>query len=595
MDGVAVLLDVDERRILHFYNTEIQNRVILLMEQMLIAHGNISQLALEQTGRMKQFNFSRVKRTQRTLGGGICAKQWIMTFTEALKMSTELDEDFGGGSGSGGGGMDANSMNENGGKSVGMAISMEEDEEYYSDCDSGSGFGTNLSSPGITPNSSLHNSRPQTPTMLGMGMGMDVDMDGSSVTSSVRRRLVDKSHERNSPTYGTRNHNEHHYERTARGPMSSPPSSPYRSNLKNLSPRGDRGGSRSGSRSPQMKTKGTTKGGGLKPSTSFDDLAQAAVTTSSIAECMKTLQTIMNCTAPLGLILDIKSRHVPKRVWALLLDALRDMGARVEGVGTFYAEDIRDISRYCATPVKECMFFHNAGDLQQACHDGRIRRGDACFFNGGSLFWNYPDLRNKVDYLRTLRNVCSIKFNAHEYKKQYAFQPYARVTRKKSMNSSSNRSGNSNGNDNYLGYDSDDHDRRRRTGSNSLMRPLMQSSTSNSDAESSYEDSEASNYGARTKFLEGSGSTVQHYKEHYDLSIGMYIQEFAIDEQSIDMLVKYANENQELYDLGLSWGGVNGVTVRGIQPSRLTSTDGLWNQRYGGARWDVDLYPDRMQ
>ena len=43
----------------------------------------------------------------------------------------------------------------------------------------------------------------------------------------------------------------------------------------------------------------------------------------------------MQCSAPFGLLLDMKSRHVPRHVWAQVIDFLRDSGARVEGIGEF--------------------------------------------------------------------------------------------------------------------------------------------------------------------------------------------------------------------------------------------------------------------
>ena len=86
-------------------------------------------------------------------------------------------------------------------------------------------------------------------------------------------------------------------------------------------------------------------------------------------------------------------------------------------------------------------------------------------------------------------------------------------------------------------------------------------------------------------------STIQDYRDHFDLSIGLYCQEFAIDDAAIDFIVDHVNKNSHVYNLGLSWGGVNGVTVRGIQPDRFTNTDGFWNQRYGGASWDPSLRP----
>lgn len=69
-------------------------------------------------------------------------------------------------------------------------------------------------------------------------------------------------------------------------------------------------------------------------------------------------------------------------------------------------------------------------------------------------------------------------------------------------------------------------------------------------------------------------STIQEYKNHYNLKIGLYVQEFAIDDAAVSLIVKYVNANPHVYELGLSWGGINGLTVRGIQPGRFTATDG---------------------
>jgi hypothetical protein len=71
----------------------------------------------------------------------------------------------------------------------------------------------------------------------------------------------------------------------------------------------------------------------------------------------------------------------------------------------------------------------------------------------------------------------------------------------------------------------------------------------------------------------------------------VYCQEFAIDETAVDLIANFINDNTDLYDLGFSWGGVNGVTIKGISPGRFTSTDGFWNQRYIGEVWDPTLAP----
>ena len=82
---------------------------------------------------------------------------------------------------------------------------------------------------------------------------------------------------------------------------------------------------------------------------------------------------------------------------------------------------------------------------------------------------------------------------------------------------------------------------------------------------------------------------LREYKEKYRLNIGLYTQEFAVDPATAQMIVGHVNENIDLYDHGLCWGGVNGITVRSIQPGRFTSTDGLWNQRYFGKYWRHDI------
>ena len=79
--------------------------------------------------------------------------------------------------------------------------------------------------------------------------------------------------------------------------------------------------------------------------------------------------------------------------------------------------------------------------------------------------------------------------------------------------------------------------------------------------------------------------TLADYKRHYRFSMGLYLQEFSIDEAAARLLIDLVNNNPSVYDLGLAWGGINGMTVHGIQPGRFTSTDGYWNQRRLGRRW----------
>jgi hypothetical protein len=340
--------------ILAYYDQELTRRSEALVDKMLIAHGNTTQLALEQTGWAKRYTYSRVKRTRRTLGGGIYARQWIAVFAEALKLGVRFE-----------------------------------------------------------------------------------DLD-TPVKAPAKRK-------------------QHH--RT----------------------------------------------------TSLLALAESKCPEMTISESIKLVQSISKHDSPVGLVLDVKSRHVPIKIWSIVIDTLRMAGVRVKGIASFQIEEIRDVSRLCASPVEEIMFLHSAGDLQRACHEGRVQKGSTVFFNAGSLIWE-PGAYRVIDLLTK-------KFDSEEAQAKSKILPHC---------------------------------------------------------------------GKDGNFP---GSTIEMYKRHYQLSIGVYCQEFAIDETAVDLIANFINDNTDIYDLGFSWGGVNGVTIRGISPGRFTSTDGFWNQRYIGEVWDPNLAP----
>lgn len=343
---------VKSNQIMAYYDKELQRRSQALVDKMLIAHGNATTLILEQTGYAKHYNYSRVKRTRRTLGGGIYARQWMSVFAEALKL--------------------------------GVCFNGAEDEKKPYDI--------------ASPN------KKKTSTLLA--------------------------------------------------------------------------------------------------------LAESTCPATSMTESIRIVESIIKGKRPIGLVLDTKSQHVPKRIWSIVVDTLRSFGIRVEGIANFKMDEIRGVSKFCAERVQEIIFFHSAGDLQKACHDGSIQQGDKVFFNAGSLLWEPTNSRwdNKIS-----------NFDPQEIKASYEVQPF---------------------------------------GLPGVEFP-----------------------------------TIQWYKEQYDLSIGVYCQEFAIDEAAVHKLSKLINDRPEIYDLGFSWGGVNGITIQGICPGRFTSTDGLWNQRYIGERWNYSLAP----
>jgi hypothetical protein len=206
--------------------------------------------------------------------------------------------------------------------------------------------------------------------------------------------------------------------------------------------------------------------------------------------------------------------------------------------------DIRGLSQFTANPVREIMLFHSAGDVQLACHDGRLQPGDSVLFNGGSLIWSPSSMFSLQSFVSP--------FDAIRVKQSYRLYPFAHITRQS----------------------------RQSTSTGSLDSIATSTSTANSDQTASM-----------TTPMVTSSSTIEQYKHYYNLSIGLYVQEFAIDEAAVNLLVDYVNENPLVYDLGLNWGGVNGITIRGIQPDRFTCTDGYWNQRHIGKDWDSSLSP----
>lgn len=85
-------------------------------------------------------------------------------------------------------------------------------------------------------------------------------------------------------------------------------------------------------------------------------------------------------------VLDCKSRNVPKHVWALVIDALTNIGIDVKFIAGFTIDEIRGIANLTEkSRVKEAYFFHTLGDVQHAASSHLLRPKDVCFFNAGCL------------------------------------------------------------------------------------------------------------------------------------------------------------------------------------------------------------------
>ena len=512
----GLLDDPSEKATLQYYNDEISRRTVILVERMLIAHGNLTQLILEQTGYMKKYNFGRIKRTRRTLGGGIFARQWLSLYAEALRMGMGYQD------------VDGND------------ISLDVGPSYSDDVDDSSGEFLDIPDLSVDEDDVDQAEEEETPLLSSaMDLGSMQGRTGRIESVPSKYDAVGLAHH----PQAFRNRKGTNLRRSAStGSLMNVTKHQVKPNTPLSSPRKKRA-------SPRSATPGHDK-----PHKSLSALAMSSVPDTTIVESIALLKAITRCNAPLGLVLDIKSRHISHRVWALVVDALRDAGARVEGIASFTVSEIRDISSYCSSQLNEIYFFHSAGDIQQACHRGMLRRGDKVFLNAGSLIWHKRNLWEMNDLWDAMLDF--VYFDPETFKREYKLQPHAKIRNVRRCSA---------------GNDSDEVD----------------------DESDSYEA------GSLLLHMHGDdlthrGSTIQDYKEYFELSVGLYCQEFAVDDTAIDFIVDHVNDNPEMYALGLSWGGVNGVTVRGIQPDRFTNTDGFWNQRYCGALWDSSLSPSAI-
>ena len=578
----AFLDDPSEKATLQYYNAEIRRRTVILVERMLIAHGNLTQLIVEQTGYAKKYNFGRIRRTRRTLGGGIYARQWLAVYAEALRLGMGYDPDDQDLAVDGGYDSQVTGLSED-------DLSVDDLESEFGDEDDPAFTDTATAevedTPLLTP-TNIDESARSPPLVNKKG---SLQSTGCGFHENELRRSPPPS----PTTYNSFAQNEI----PDAPPLVAGPSTDTvtlasndatfrrrRKSSRDMSKPSDRGGipPRTPSVSPRKKrhsrpssataSRSTTKQtpGSSSNHKSLNALAMSSVPETTIVESIALLKEITRCNAPLGLVLDIKSRHVSQRVWALVVDALRDAGARVEGIASFTIAEIRDISGYCSSPCNEIYFFHSAGSIQQACYKGLLKRGDKVFFNAGSLLWHKKDI-DLLDPAQVTDSVYNfLYFDCERFKREYCLQPYARIRPRQ------------------------------------VDRPAHEASTAAAAAAASINDSIENDGGGvediydyeeeRDQLLSNVGgqqtpSTIQDYRDHFDLSIGLYCQEFAVDDAAIDFIVDHVNKNSHVYNLGLSWGGVNGVTVRGIQPDRFTNTDGFWNQRYGGASWDPSLRP----
>ena len=59
---------------------------------MMIAHGTTPQMVIEQAGMFSAANFNRVKRSKKSLGGGMAAQSWIQLYARALSLGASSSQ-----------------------------------------------------------------------------------------------------------------------------------------------------------------------------------------------------------------------------------------------------------------------------------------------------------------------------------------------------------------------------------------------------------------------------------------------------------------------------------------------------------------------
>lgn len=94
----------------------------------------------------------------------------------------------------------------------------------------------------------------------------------------------------------------------------------------------------------------------------------------------------------LALMLEIKSIKTTPALLAALVAEFNLRGVHIAGLGSFHAEEVRGLSKVAQTidgaelaGPREVVFFHYAGDFQQACDADRVPHGVCALFNGASL------------------------------------------------------------------------------------------------------------------------------------------------------------------------------------------------------------------
>mmetsp|Transcript_29193 Transcript_29193/g.43063 ORF Transcript_29193/g.43063 Transcript_29193/m.43063 type:complete len:614 (+) Transcript_29193:100-1941(+) len=241
---------------------------------------------------------------------------------------------------------------------------------------------------------------------------------------------------------------------------------------------------------------------------------------------------------PLALILDLKSRFVPSRVWSRLVRTLESLGLSIHAIGSFDIPELREIT---VAQTQKYLFFHSAGDFQKAVIAKEIQEGDTIFFNAGSL------IAGKRRLSSSIVSSCCIagegdSFGNTSSSLQSSLRYQEQIMDDGALNDNDD-------DDDYYG---------------GLMFYMF-----------AYPNDHINNNNNTKK------KTLQDYQQRYKLQIGLYVQEVAIGPDELDGLVQFINKYRSIYNIGLAWGGLDECHFQDIQGT------GYGTQRYVGTNWDI--------
>jgi Domain of unknown function (DUF4157) len=129
-----------------------------------------------------------------------------------------------------------------------------------------------------------------------------------------------------------------------------------------------------------------------------------------------------------SVLLDIKSRDASPTILRALVGELNLRGVLVYGVGSFNHNELEGLSNMKQTVdgktyfgPREVKFFHFAGDLQNACLNNKIVKGDTVMFNAGSLI-SYKSLAGGKATKASYKIKTEVVDQLRIYKQHYGFQ-----------------------------------------------------------------------------------------------------------------------------------------------------------------------------